>query len=63
MGFAENENLVEVADDLVGEGVEDIGPDKNRSRVPEAEEETHDIAEDPMGQGLDPWVSREKLLR
>ena len=63
MGFTEDEELVEVADDLMGEGVEDLGSDKNRSCVPEAEEETHDIAEDPVGQGLNPWISREKLLR
>ena len=63
MGFMEDEDLVEVANDLVGKGVEDVGPDEDGSCVPEAEEETHDIAEDPVGQGLNPWISGKKLLR
>ena len=56
MGFAEDEDLVEIPDNLVGKGVENIGSDEDRGCVSESEEETHYVAEDP-------GVSREKLLQ
>ena len=59
MGLSEDKDLVEIPDNLVGEGIENIGPDEDRGRVPEAEEESHYIAEDAMGQSLDSRISRE----
>ena len=62
MGFPENENLVEIPNNFVGESIEDVGSDENRSRISETEEESHNITEDPVGQGLDSRVPRKELL-
>ena len=59
MGLSEDEDLVKLPDNLVSEGIENIGPDEDRGCVPEAEEESHHIAEDAMGQSLDSRISRE----
>ena len=44
MSFPKDEDLVEVSNNLMGEGVEDIGSDEDRGRVSKTEEETHYIA-------------------
>ena len=61
MSFTEDEDLVEVPNDFMGEGIEDLGSDEDRSRVSETEEESHDVTKDPVRQRLDSWVPGKKL--
>ena len=62
MGFSKDKNLVEVPEDLVNKGVQNICSDKHRRSVPKTKKESRHINEDSVGQDLDPWVSGEQLL-
>ena len=48
MGLTENEDLVKISNNLMGEGVKDVGSDEDGGRVSKAEEESHYVAKDPM---------------
>ena len=48
MSLSKNQDLVEVPEDLVDEGVKDVGSDEYGCRVTKAEEQSRHVAEDPL---------------
>ena len=48
VGFSKDQDLVAVSEDLMDEGVQDVGSDEYGCRIAKAEEQSCHVAEDPL---------------